>query len=87
MSKVFIPAAMRSLTDGREYVEVTGATVRGAIQSLDLQFPGIKDYLCQNGELRSGWCIAVGGSITHLGLLAAVTEDSEIHFLPLVGGG
>lgn len=87
MARIFIPPAIRSRTGGLAEVDVAGATVRAAIAALDRQFPGIQDCLCQGDVLRSGWCVAVGGSVSSLGLLTKVEPSSEIHFLPLVGGG
>ncbi len=87
MARIFIPPAIRSRAGGLEVVDVPGATVRAAIAALDGQFPGMQDCLCQGDVLRNGWCVAVGGSVSSLGLLTKVAPDSEIHFLPLVGGG
>ena len=87
MPRVFIPPPLRSLTAGQEIVEVTGRTVREVIKNLDEQFPGLKDRLCDAGELKPEICVAVGSSINPLGMLAPVGEEQEVHFLPIVGGG
>jgi hypothetical protein len=34
-----------------------------------------------------GLAVVVDGETSQLGLLAQVREDSEIHFLPALGGG
>ena len=87
MPRVFIPPAMRPLTGGHEVVEAAGTTVREAIDDLDQRYAGIKDRLCQDGGLRPGLAVAVGGSISGLGVLQRVKPDAEIHFLPMIGGG
>lgn len=87
MARVFIPASIRSLAGGQEVVDVPASSVREAMKVLEQKFPGISEYLCQDGELRRGWCVAVEGSVSSMGLLAKVSDESEIHFLPLVGGG
>ncbi len=87
MPRVFIPPPLRSLTHGKETVEASGRTVREVIKNLDEQFPGLRDRLCDEGELKPEICVAVGSAINPLGLLAPVGEDQEVHFLPIVGGG
>ena len=87
MARVFIPAAIRPLTNGQDVVEVAGHNVQMVIGNLDKQFPGIKDRLCNGEELRPGLSVAIGGSISSLGLRQGVETNAEIHFLPAVGGG
>jgi sulfur-carrier protein len=87
MAQVFIPAALRPLTNGLGSIEVPGATVGEVIDNLDRQFPGTKDRLCQHGLIRPGISVAVGGSVSSLGMLQRTEPHSEIHFLPAIGGG
>ena len=87
MPRVFIPPAMRSLTEGRDVIEVEGATVREVVNALDCRFAGMKDRLCQDGDLRPDLSVVVDGSVSALGLLESVQPDAEIHFLPALGGG
>ena len=87
MPTVFIPSLMRKLTDGREQVEVRGATVRQVIASLDELYPGFKDRLVEDGRVKRNISVAVDGEVCRLGLLEKVKEDSEVHFIPAVGGG
>ena len=87
MPHVFIPAALRPLTNGSATVDVDGATVGQVLDNLDLRFPGIKERLCQNGAIRPGLSVAVGGSVSSLGVLTRTEPDSEVHFLPAIGGG
>ncbi len=87
MPRVYIPPQLRRLTGDQETVEVTGKNVREVIRNLDEKFPGIKDRLCEGSSLKPDICVAVGSSVSSLGLLAPVKEDQEVHFLPIVGGG
>ncbi len=87
MAKVYIPPTMRSLTDGKEVVEVDGGTVRAVIDNLEARYPGIRDRLCEGDELKSGLAVAIGSSLSTMGLYERVEPDSEIHFLPAISGG
>ena len=87
MPRVFIPSALRSLTAGVEVIEVAGSNVKQVVQELDRQFPGTRDRLCQDDSLRAGISVVVGGSVSSLGLLQSTAPDSEVHFLPAIGGG
>jgi molybdopterin synthase sulfur carrier subunit len=78
---------LRDLTQGQEILHAVGITVRQIIDSLDREYPGIKDRLCVAGGLRPGIAVAVNGQLAPLGLLQAVPEGSEVHFLPAVSGG
>lgn len=87
MPRVFIPPAIRSLVEDQEIVQAEGKTIGQIIDDLNDRFPGIKEQLCEAGELRSGISVAVGNSVSSLGLLQCVSPDDEIHFLPSIGGG
>ena len=87
MATVFIPALMQSLTDGKHEVEVEGATVRQIINNLEAAFPGMKERLLDQGQMKSNISVAVDGEVTPLGMLEKVGENSEVHFLPAIGGG
>jgi molybdopterin synthase sulfur carrier subunit len=54
---------------------------------LDRRFPGIGDRFCQDGELHAGVAVVVGGSVSALGLLERTGPETEVHFLPAIGGG
>ena len=87
MPTVFIPPAMRELTGGIDRVRVEGSTLRRVVESLDQRFPGIAARLCNGDELASGLAVSVDGHLSTRGLLTPVRSESEIHFLPAVGGG
>ena len=87
MATVFIPSLMQSLTDGKHDVEIEGATVRQVINNLEVAFPGMKERLLDGDHMKSNISVAVDGEITPLGMLEKVGENSEVHFLPAIGGG
>jgi sulfur-carrier protein len=87
VARVFIPPLMRPLTANAVEVAVPGGTVRQIIANLDARYPGIRERLCVGDELKPGLSVAVDGHVTSLGLLQKVKPDSEVHFLPAIGGG
>ena len=87
MPTVWIPATLRALTNQQETVCVGGATVGEVIGQLDAQFPGIKARLCAGDNLRPGLVVAIDTEVSRAGLGQSVDENSEVHFLPAIGGG
>ena len=87
MPRVFIPPLLKPLTAGEEIVEVEAKNVRQVIEELENRFPGIREKLCEEDELKPGLTVAVDGNVSSLGLLQKVSDDSEVHFLPAIGGG
>ena len=78
---------MRRLTGGEERVRVAGSTVRQIIESLEKKYPGIQGVLCDDDGIAPNLAVIVDGETSNLGMLERVREDSEIHFLPAIGGG
>ena len=80
---------MQVLTGGQKIVQVAGASVRQVINNLEKDYPGIKARLCEEDgmDLLPGIAVIVDGETSQLGLLERVGEDSEVHFLPALGGG
>ena len=87
MARVFIPAALRKLTEGRDQVIAGGRNVKELIDDLQRQFPGIRDHLVQDDDLKPGLAVSIDGEIATSGLLEPVIESSAVHFLPALGGG
>lgn len=87
MARLFIPPPMRSMTAERDVVEVQGATIRDAIDGLESLYPGTKAMLCRDGQLRPGLMVAVDSAIATSGLREPLSANSEVHFLPAIGGG
>ncbi|MCA9163629.1 MAG: MoaD/ThiS family protein [Planctomycetales bacterium] len=87
MPTVFIPTMMRDLTGGVDRVEVAGTNVREAIESLDDQFPGLRDRLCRADALAPGLQVSIDNVMNSRGLRAKLGPHSAIHFIPAIGGG
>ncbi|HXF65025.1 MAG TPA: MoaD/ThiS family protein [Caldilineaceae bacterium] len=85
--EVWIPALHRDLTGGVETVKVEGETVGEVVAALEARFPGIAERLTDDGRIRPYISVAINGVITHRGLRQRLTEPSEIHFVPALGGG
>jgi len=87
MPTVWIPSLLRPMIGGHESVRVPGSTVRAVIDALEGQYPGVKARLCEGSELRPGQAVVIDGQVSRMGLSAEVKEDSEVHFIPAIGGG
>ena len=89
MAEVWIPPKLQVLTAGNQQVQVEGSTVRRLINNLEEQHPGIKEYLVDDEEddLIPGLAVIIDGEVSQLGMLDKVGENSEVHFLPAIGGG
>jgi molybdopterin synthase sulfur carrier subunit len=89
MPEVWFSPQMQRLTGGTPKIRVAGQTIRQVIESLEQAFPGMKAELYDEEEdiLMPGLAVVIDGETSQLGLLERVREDSEIHFLPALGGG
>ena len=87
MPEVWIPTTLKHLTGGQQRLRVPGSTVRQVVHHLVEQFPGLNERLCEEGEIIPGMAVIVDGEASGLGMLQPVNEDSEVHFLPAIGGG
>ncbi len=89
MADVWIPPRLQKITGGKERALIPGSTVRQLVNNLEKEFPGIKEnlYDAELDDLMPGLAVIVDGEASQLGLLERVNEDSEVHFLPAIGGG
>jgi len=78
---------LQSLTAGVKQVDLDARNVRQIIERLEELYPGMKDRLVEEGEIRSNLAIAIDGDVAIMGLLEKVEENSEVHFVPAIGGG
>ena len=78
---------LQGLTGGVKQVEVEGANMRRVIDRLEEPYPGIKDRLVEDGGIRPNLAVAIDGEVARMGLLEKVGENSEVHFVPAIGGG
>jgi molybdopterin synthase sulfur carrier subunit len=87
MAVVFIPTPHRDLTGGLAEIRVDGTTIGELLDALDLEFPGLRSRLCRGEALAPGLQVSIDDVMTGRGLRAVVRPDSEVHFLPAIGGG
>ena len=87
MAKIFIPTMLQSLTAGVKQVDLDARNVRQIIERLEELYPGMKDRLVEDGEIRPNLAIAIDGNVAIMGMLEKVEENSEVHFVPAIGGG
>jgi molybdopterin synthase sulfur carrier subunit len=87
MPTVVIPALLRKFTSGIERVDVPGKSIRELVRNLGERFPGIDQQLLHDGDIRPSIAVSIDGEIAIGGVLDAVSENSEIHFIPALSGG
>jgi len=87
MPTIFIPAPLRELTGGKASVVVSASSVREAVESLEAEFPGIQDRLCEGDRVRPNISVLVDGQVSHLKMREKLREDSEVHFVIAISGG
>jgi molybdopterin converting factor small subunit len=87
--RVHIPTPMRQHTEGQAVVEVTGATVQGALDHLGQKCPGITQRLFDNGQVRRFVNVYLNDEdIRYLNNLATPVKDGdELAIIPAVAGG
>jgi len=87
---VRIPTPLRRVTNGQDKVSVDGAALNDVIASLDAEFPGIKERLCdETGELRNFVNVYVNGEDVRFldGLATPTQPGDEVSIVPAVAGG
>ena len=87
MATIFIPPMLQKMTGGDKKVDMDARNVRQVIDRLDELYPGIKNRLVEDGEILPNLAIAIDGDVAIMGMLEKVREDSEVHFVPAIGGG
>ncbi len=85
MARVFFTSGLRPLAGGVESIEIEARDVRELLRVLDARFPGISSRIGESGAIA----IAIDGEILPRAeaLLERLRPESEVHFLPQIGGG
>ena len=87
---VRIPTPLRRVTDGQDKVDTEGQTLRQLIDSMESQYPGIKERLCdEDGNLRNFVNVYVNGEDVRFldGIDSATGDGDEVSIVPAVAGG
>ena len=87
MTTVFIPSQLRSVSGGTDRVDLEVESIRQIVDKLETQFPGMKARLCTGDDLSPSLQVSIDGVMSTRGLAAKVKPDSEVHFIPAIGGG
>ena len=78
---------LQKMTNGAQKVDMEVRNVRQVIERLEEIYPGIKDRLLEDGDIAPNIAVAIDGDVAIMGLLQRVGENSEVHFVPAIGGG
>ena len=87
---VRIPTPLRKLTKQADVVSGDGGTLTSCIESLERQYPGLKERLCDEaGELRRFVNVYVNGEDVRFlaGMSTALKAGDEVSIVPAVAGG
>ena len=87
MATVYLPAPLRAACGGTESLALEARTVGEAIDLLAARWPEVRTRLCAGNQLAPGVQVSIDGALSARGLLARLEPDSEVHFLPALGGG
>jgi hypothetical protein len=71
----------RRFTGGQLEFDIEAANYRALVTALDIRFPGLAAAL----SIRTA--VAIDGQIYSDPLLEPIEPDSEVQFLPVIGGG
>ena len=87
--EVRIPTILRNYTSGEKAVNADGASLSALIDDLEVNHPGIKDRLIENGDLRRFVNVYVNDEDVRFigGLEAELSDGDQVVVLPAVAGG
>ena len=88
--KVRIPTPLRKLTNNEEMVEVSAATIAGAIAELQTRFPGIKERLLDEaGAVRRFVNVYVNEEDIRFlqNQQTPLKDGDEVSIIPAIAGG
>ena len=87
---VRIPTPLRKVTNGADKAEVEAGSLSAIMSSLNNQFPGIRERLCnEDGSLRSFVNVYINGEDVRFleGLNSETKSGDEVSIVPAVAGG
>jgi MoaD family protein len=87
--EVRIPTILRTYTGGEKAVSAKGASLSALIDDLEVNHPGIKDRLIEDGDLRRFVNVYVNDEDVRFigGLEAELSDGDQVVVLPAVAGG
>lgn len=87
MATVVIPALLRKYTDGKDRVSASGRNLGQLLDDLERQFPGLREHIVEDGEIKPSIAVSIDGEMGTGGVLEPVRDSSEVFILPAIGGG
>lgn len=87
---VLIPTPLQKLTDGQGEVRAEGGTVGEVVASLEAQFPGVRERLCDaSGRLRRFVNVYLNNEDIRFSQNeeTAVKDGDELSIVPAIAGG
>jgi len=87
---ILIPTPLQKLTNGNAEVTAEGATVGQIVASLETQFPGIRERLCDDsGKLRRFVNVYVNNEDIRFmqNEETALKDGDELSIIPAIAGG
>jgi molybdopterin converting factor small subunit len=89
MASIKIPTPLRTYTGSQAQVNVDGATVGQALNSLTDQYPELRPHLFNGGELRNFVNVFVGDEDIRFlsGLETDIDAESALRIIPSIAGG
>lgn len=83
MARIILTDSLsKQFTDGNSDFEIVAPSVRSLIRELDNRYPGLGTQI-SDGTLS----VAIDGDIYQDAFLEELRPDSEVAFLPKIGGG
>jgi sulfur-carrier protein len=87
MAIVVIPALLRKYTGGKDRIVVSGRNVGQLLDDLERQYPGLREHVIEDGDIKPSVAISIDGDMSTGGVLEPVRDSSEVFILPAIGGG
>ncbi|MEN9207154.1 MAG: MoaD/ThiS family protein [Gloeomargarita sp. GMQP_bins_120] len=88
--RVLIPTPLQKLTQDREVVECEATSVAELVESLERQWPGMKNRLCdESGQIRRFVNIFVNSEDIRFlqGQETPLRDGDEVSIVPAIAGG
>jgi hypothetical protein len=80
LAVVVISSGLRGYTGGEERVQIEAKRVKELLEALVARWPGLEEPLSQ-------MAVAIDGEIHGNAEFRPLRPDSEVHFVPKIGGG
>jgi molybdopterin synthase sulfur carrier subunit len=90
MATIRIPAPLRKLTNNNELISSDASNLAEAIERLDIDYPGIKDRICdEGGQIRRFVNVYVNGEDVRFldNTMTKLGPNDEVSIVPAVAGG